>query len=261
MKALIKKILLFTLLFVYILLGLVLNFATLILPQLRFRIISKLTKALSILLRSILEIKITVKGNTQCIKEKGNFIIANHQGYLDGVILASIFPVVFVSKLQVKSWPVFGWLNQIGGTIFIDRKNKLKVPSSVKEISRMLQNKVNVLIFPEGTSTDGTRILPFQSIFFQAPLDVRSGIIPITIQYTKINSQNVSKLNRDRVCWYGQNKIFQHMPGILALDSIEVELTIHPKIVPPPDISTPDLRKEISITAHQIISQVFTFIN
>ncbi len=163
-----KALFLFLLIFIYLAFGLLLHFLIIFLkPSLRYRIISHWTKLLSICLRKILGIKLCLEGETIYLKEGGNFIISNHLSYLDGIVLASLFPVIFVSKLQVKNWPLFGWVAQIGGTIFIDRKRKLSSIESIEEITNMLKRQVNILLFPEGTSTNGGRVLPFQSIFLR----------------------------------------------------------------------------------------------
>lgn len=256
----IKEILLFTAVFIYIALGLLVHFAAFFSPVLRFRIISGCTRVMCALLKGTLGIKVIIAGNNrQPAEERGSLIIANHQGYLDGIVLGGIFGGVFVSKLQVKSWPVFGWMSRIGGTIFINREKKLKSAASLEEISRMLRNKINVIIFPEGTSTDGTKILPFQSIFFQAPLDSGRSVMPVTIQYTKINSQEASLANRDKVCWYGQKKFFRHIQDVLSLKNIEVKVAIHPQIAPHPgDSRNPDARKQLSLAAYQAVSSGFS---
>lgn len=256
-----KELSLFLIIFIYLALGIIFHFLiTFIQPNLRYRIISKWTKIINVFLRKILGIRLIIEGKTQYLKERYNFIISNHLSYLDGVILGSLFPVVFVSKLAVKSWPIFGWMTQISGTIFIDRKRKLKSVSSIEEIAGMLKKGVNVLLFPEGTSTDGTRLLPFQSVFFQAPINSGSAIIPITIQYTKINSCNVSLLNRDKVCWYGQVKFFKHLLDVLRLRDIEAKVTIHPKIETGSGLNPPDSRKHLSQISREAILKNFSFI-
>lgn len=269
----IKLALLFALIFIYISLGLILQVLfTFLQPKcrsfgmprysaLRLSIISNLTKEFSIFLRRIINIDISVRGNNAYLKEKGNFIVSNHQSYLDGIVLASLFPLIFVSKLQVKSWPIFGLMARLGGTVFIKREKKLESGAALEKIINILKSRVNVLNFPEGTSTDGSKVLPFQSIFFQAPIVSRATVIPITIQYTKINSQNLSLLNRDRVFWYGQIKFFKHILGLVRLNSIAVEITIHPKIKIESVSGGSKLRKHLSRMCRSIILKDFSLLS
>src|SRR5512139_2691922 len=117
----------------------------------RWKIISRLNRIYTLLLRSILNIKVTVSGDEGQLERGGYVIIANHVGYIDGIVLGSIFPIVFVSKKEVRSWPIVGLWNIICGTIFIDRQHKQEVGSMVDEMAAKLKQEANILLFPEGT--------------------------------------------------------------------------------------------------------------
>jgi 1-acyl-sn-glycerol-3-phosphate acyltransferase len=99
----------------------------------RWVIISRLTCSLTFLLRAILNIKVTVVGDVGQLERSGTVIISNHLGYIDGFVLGSLFPVVFVSKREVKNWPVIGLWTSLCGTIFINRQRKNQVASLVTE--------------------------------------------------------------------------------------------------------------------------------
>jgi 1-acyl-sn-glycerol-3-phosphate acyltransferase len=221
---------------------------------------SNLNKVLSVCARKIFGIRLVITGETSCLKERGNLIIANHLGYLDGIILGSLFPVIFVTKLQVKKWPVIGWMSQVGHTVFIDRQRKLGSLEPIEKIADLLKRRINVLFFPECTSSDGSRILPFKSAYFQAVIDAGTAVIPITIQYTKLDSQDISLLNRDGVFWYGQVKFPEHLRRLLKFKNIEARITIHPKIEAKSYYKNDDSRKQISEYSRQIISSEFSYI-
>ncbi len=257
-----KGICLLLSIFTYILFGLIIHiFTAFFKPGVRYRIMSNCTRILSTAIRKIIVIKLSLEGELSYLRENGNFIVANHLGYLDGIILSGIFTVIFVTKLQVKSWPIFGWMAQAGCTIFIDRKRKLGSLNFNADISNVLKEKINVLFFPECTSTDGSRIMPFRQAYFQAPLNAGSSVIPVTIQYTKINSQDISPLNRDKVCWYGQVKFAEHLSGVLKQRKIEAKVTIHPKIETSVyDPAQANSRKKLSETAFRTIAKDFTLI-
>ena len=222
------------------------------------------------MLRKTLNVKLDINGSIPA--SKGLFIVSNHLTYLDGIILGSLFPAVFISKLQVKSWPIFGWMARLGGTVFVDRKKKLKSVDSLKEIAGLLRNDINILLFPEGTSTNGSQILPFQSVFFQAPLSCSAPVLPITIKYTRIESADLNSSNRDRVFWYGQVSFGKHLSGLIKLKNIEAKVTIHPTIDTSTslsingepsqtiDTSSPGLepRKSLSEAARQAVLKDFS---
>ena len=196
----------------------------------RWKIISRINRVYTLLLRLILNIKVTISGDEGQLERGGYVIIANHLGYVDGIVLGSIFPIVFVSKKEVRSWPIVGQWNVLCGTVFIDRQHKEQVGSLVQELSRKLKQEANILLFPEGTSTNGERMLPFQTVPLAAPLRNRSVIVPATLTYKSVDEMPVNRANRDLIYWYGDMDFMSHFWQLLALRSIEVLVTIQPKV-------------------------------
>ena len=196
----------------------------------RWKIISRLNRNYTLLLRLILNIKVTVAGDEGQLERGGYVIIANHVSYVDGIVLASIFPILFVSKREVKSWPVVGQWNVLCGTIFINRQRKDQVGFLIEEMTRKLKQEANILLFPEGTSTNGEKMLPFQTVPLGAPLRNRSIIVPATITYKTIDEEPVTAVNRDFVYWYGDMEFAPHFWNLLGRRSVEVLVTIQPKI-------------------------------
>lgn len=185
--------------------------------------------ACCLVLRRISNIRLSLEGDKSAFKQKGNFVISNHLSYLDGVILGSLLPLIFVSKSEVASWRMFGWMARLGGTVFINRRRPLLSRDYVDEISRLLESGVNVLVFPEGTSTNGEGVLAFQPVFFQAPLASQAYVLALTVSYAKANGKAVGTANRDDVLWYGQTKILAHMLRALKTRQIEARIVIHPR--------------------------------
>ncbi len=196
----------------------------------RWKIISRLSRTFILLLRTILDIKVTVVGDEGQLERGGYVIISNHVSYVDGIILGSLFPVLFVSKKEVKSWPIVGQWTTLCGTIFINRQRKELVPSLIAEISGKLTQEANVLLFPEGTSTNGERMLPFQTAPLAAPLRKRAIIAPVTLTYKSIEEKPVSVSNRDLIYWYGDMNFVNHFWKLLSLRGIEAMVTLQPKI-------------------------------
>jgi 1-acyl-sn-glycerol-3-phosphate acyltransferase len=196
----------------------------------RWKIISRLARSFVFLSRTILNIKITMAGNEGPLERGGYVIIANHVSYVDGIVLGSIFPILFVSKKEVKSWPIIGQWNTLCGTIFIDRQRKKTAPFLIEEMIQKLRQEANILLFPEGTSTNGERMLPFQTVPLAAPLRNRSIIVPVTLAYKTIEEQPVTPANRDLIYWYGDMEFLNHFWRLMIVGSIEVLVTIQPKI-------------------------------
>ena len=97
-------------------------------------------------------------------------------------------------------------------------------------MSRKLKEKTSVLLFPEGHSTNGERMLPFQTAPLAAPLRTRSVIVPVTLVYKCVDDKPVSKANRDLIYCYGEMDFLPHFWKLLSLRSIEAMVTIQPKI-------------------------------
>ena len=196
----------------------------------RWEIISRLTCSLTFLLRRILNIKLTLVGDAGRLEGGGTVIISNHLSYVDGFVLGSIFPVVFTTDGEFKKLPVIGQWMTLTGMIFINRQRKNQVSLLVLEISRKLKEKTNILLFPEGDSTNGERMLPFQTAPLAAPLRARSIIVPVTLAYRCVDDKPVSKGNRDLIYFYGDMHFLPHFWKLLSLRSIEAMVTIQPKI-------------------------------
>ena len=223
-------------------------------PPDRWRILSLLTLKSLALLRMIVTVRITLQGDLDLLDIRGAVIASNHLGYLDGFVLGSLFPVIFVSKKEVRSWPLIGSWTALCGTVYIDRERKDKIPLLVEEMVERLRQQANVLIFPEGTSTNGDRLLPFQSAPFAAPLRARATVVPVTLTYRRINGEPVSSANRDKIYWYGDMEFVSHFWNLLALRSIEVAVKFHPPIETARYKNNSASRKQLSQACYNAIA-------
>jgi 1-acyl-sn-glycerol-3-phosphate acyltransferase len=212
-------------------------------------------KSFTRVLRILLNVKIALEGAKDGLGTGGHFIVSNHLGYLDGIVLGSLFPVILVTKRQVKRWPVIGQLLTLLGVIFVDREDKKDILRVVDRISKMLRKEANVLVFPEGTSTNGEKLLPFQSAFFAAPLMARAVVVPVTLTYRLVDQQPVSAANRDRIYWYGDMSFAPHLWDLLGANRIEVSVKIHPGIETSELQDNSQGRKQLSQACYDVIGQ------
>ena len=196
----------------------------------RWEIISRLTQSFAFLLRAILNIKVTMVGDEGHLQGGGYVIVSNHLSYVDGIVLGSIFPVVFTTEGKFKNWPLIGQWSILIGTIFINRERKNQVSLLVLEMRRKIKQKANILLFPEGDSTNGERMLPFQTVPLAAPLRNCSIILPVTLVYSCVDDEPVSKVNRDLIYWYDDMDYLPHFWKLLSLRGVKAIVTIQPKI-------------------------------
>ena len=201
----------------------------------------------------ILGIRINLIGS---IADEPGLFISNHASWIDIFLLSSITDLSFIAKKDVATWPVVGFLARLQKTIFIDRANPKTIPVTIKEIEKRILSKEKVVLFAEGTSSDGNRILPFKSSIFMICDLLREKnhtIQPISIAYTRYNGLPMDRKNRPLIAWYGNMNLFNHLMGIIASGSFDVDITFHNII----DISKKKSRKEISIECEKRIRSGF----
>ena len=184
------------------------------------------------LCRRIFGIKIKI-----CGKVADNFpvlFISNHASYLDILILGSLFKTSFVAKKEIAKWPLFGILAKLQNTIFIDRRiSSLKKQEN--EILKHLNKKKNLVIFPEGTSSDGNKVLPFKSSLFnifEDNLDSQIFVQTITIVYKKINGLSLNRTDRKDITWHSNMDFVPNIINVLKKFSIEVEVIFNKEFIP-----------------------------
>ena len=138
-------------------------------------------------LLSIFEISVEVTGlESNLMNQKKYLMVANHISWMDIIVIQSIKPCIFVAKSDVASWPLFGWVAQMTGTIFIKRDKISDIKKALKKMKRRLIKR-SVCIFPEGTSTNGRYLLPFKSNLFQSSMDTQKSILPLCLRYEQKN--------------------------------------------------------------------------
>jgi 1-acyl-sn-glycerol-3-phosphate acyltransferase len=161
-----------------------------------------------------LQIRYEVKGTPP----QSGIIVANHLSYLDIVILSAIAPCFFVAKKEIRKWPYFGRAAQAGGTLFLDRSSLASAERVAQKIAERLSLPVPVLFFPEGTSTDGSSLLPFHRWLFEPAVRAGAWVTPAAITYRLANG-----VPEEELCWYGNQGFLPHLWKALAI----AEFTAH----------------------------------
>lgn len=208
----------------------------------------------SIILR-ILGIRLEVKG--KLYKAKPAIYLANHASYIDIIIVCSLLPAICVSKAEVKRWPVFGHVARLAGTIFITREIK-DTRKNLETIANVLRQGKSILMFPEGTTSDGNRVLPFKSSFLKVVeediSDTPITVQPITIIYSQANGKPLSPSERNTFAWFGDDTLLVHVWNLLKVKHSVVEVIYHP-IIEGHSITD---RKSLAQQCHSVISDRLT---
>jgi 1-acyl-sn-glycerol-3-phosphate acyltransferase len=142
-------------------------------------------------------------------------LICNHLTYLDSLVLASITPCVFVSKREVRHWPVFGWFTTVAGTVYVDRERRTHVASVTDEIQTVLDRGLLVVLFPEGTSSDGRTVLPLKTALLE-PAAAQDRPLSVGLIEYQIDEGDVT----GEVCYWGDMTFFPHLVNVFGLPRI-----------------------------------------
>jgi 1-acyl-sn-glycerol-3-phosphate acyltransferase len=157
--------------------------------------------------------------------------VANHVSYTDIAVLGSLIAGSFIAKTEVARWPLFGWLAKLQRTVFVDRQVR-NTASQRDAMTRRLAAGEALILFPEGTSGDGSRVLPFKSALFGAaqtrPETGTVTVQPVSIAYTRLDGMPLGRLYRPFVAWYGAVELVPHLWRMIGLGTIEVVVEFHP---------------------------------
>ena len=155
---------------------------------------------------------------------------ANHISYLDITIFGSLIAGSLIAKHEVAAWPLFGWLAKLQRSVFIDRQVR-STAQQRDSIAGRLAAKEALILFPEGTSGDGNRVLPFKSALFSVADHSATGPVtvqPVSIAYTRLNSMPIGRRYRPLFAWYGAMPMAPHLWRLLGLGTIEIVVEFHP---------------------------------
>jgi 1-acyl-sn-glycerol-3-phosphate acyltransferase len=188
---------------------------------------------------------LSIRLDTQVIDAPpGCLIVANHISWLDIFVIHSLRPAAFISKAEIRQWPFIGWLAAKNDTVFLRRGSRGHARVVNTEIDALLNLGMDVAVFPEGTTTDGTHLLGFHAALLQPAIETGRPILPLAISYFDAEG-NISLAPS----FAGETTMAQCFSAILACRSLTVRLT------PAPAIDTAGkTRRELSLAAHAAVA-------
>ncbi|MDA0338526.1 MAG: lysophospholipid acyltransferase family protein [Proteobacteria bacterium] len=157
--------------------------------------------------------------------------VANHISWLDIFVLGGVLTSSFVARADLAGWGVFGWLSKLRQTIFIDREHRSHSGAHLEQMNERLEAGDSLILFPEGTSSDGGRVLPFKSSLF-AVAERWTGDHPLTVQsisiaYTRMNNMPLGRHVRPYVGWFGDMELSPHLWELLTMGRVTAVVTFH----------------------------------
>lgn len=184
----------------------------------------------------LLGIRLNIEG--EVAKDRPVLLVANHTTWLDIPVLSAVAPVSFVAKKEVGTWPFVSSLARLQRTVFVDRQRRTAVGAAAGEIISRLGQGDAIVLFAEGTSSDGNRVLPFMTSLFAAakPSGNEGNAAPdavvqtLSVVYTRLHGLPLGRADRPSVSWFGDMEMRSHAWGILKAGPLDVEIRIGPPV-------------------------------
>jgi lyso-ornithine lipid O-acyltransferase len=210
---------------------------------------------------SLMRLKVTVHG--EMAVERPLLLVSNHVSWKDIAVLGSVAPLSFISKGEVRDWPLFGWLARLQRTVFIDRNDRRKAGAQASEIAARLAHERDVMVlFPEGTTGDGTRLLAFKSSLVGAAERAVSGkgggvIQPVAILYARSGGMPSGFARRLAAAWIGDVELVPHLRAMLTAPPMDAEVMFGPPVRVGPDFDRKAVTRDLEATiGHMLVNRL-----
>jgi 1-acyl-sn-glycerol-3-phosphate acyltransferase len=182
-------------------------------------------------------------------KKGGGFTVCNHAGYADIFVMGSLRPTVFLSNHEVRGWPLFGWLASLAGVVFVNRNSKRAALGAMRQLEQRMETGVTVVVFPEGTTSDGTAVRPFKSAFFDIAVRRNAPVRPAGIRYPGGLAAYAA--------WHGAVPLAPHFWKFAGLGRMDVTVHFGPLLYPPGDMAPVEARKCLRSLAYEAVTEAF----
>lgn len=182
-----------------------------------------------------------------------HLVAANHVSYVDILVIASLRPSVFITSIELRNTFPLGMLAWFGGSIFVERRSPAGLKKEIRDIEAVLQDGHSVVLFPEGTTSDGATVQPFKNSLFTAAIATAVPVLPLCLRYRRINGKRITEENRDDLYYYGGSSFAEHAPRLLALRTVHVECMN----LDPLPTSAGMSRKELATQCHKAVRTAY----
>lgn len=172
-------------------------------------------------------LRISVRVDGARARQRAVLYVSNHVSWADILVIGSVMPVAFVAKRQVADWPLVGVTAKLQRTVFVDRERRQQAGEAVKEIVQRLASGTSVVLFAEGTSSDGNRVLPFRSALIGAVKEAATqagehfAIQPMSICYVGSHGIPMGRQHRPLAAWYGDLDFMPHIKAFIARGAVD----------------------------------------
>ena len=238
------------------------GFFLVVLASIPFQLLSRVTNRINsfyvstLLYKSILLVlrfKVRLHGLPSTAKP--TLFVSSHSSYFDVLVLGSVIPAAFVAKKEVSEWPFIGWLAKLQHTVFVERKSA-RAAEQCGDMRCMLEQGQSLILFPEGTSSDGLRTLPFKSSLFSIAAELLPEGQPVTVQpvsvvCTEISGLPIGRAWRPYYAWYGDMTFYRHLWSAFKVGHFSIDIIFHAPVTVQ-DIAD---RKEMARYCHRKVAE------
>ncbi|MGA9050266.1 MAG: lysophospholipid acyltransferase family protein [Pseudolabrys sp.] len=204
---------------------------------------------------TLLRIHVRVSGAP--VRDRAVLFVSNHVSWVDIVVVGSITPVAFVAKREVASWPLVGVTAKMQRTVFVDRGRRHQTGGAVGEIVKRLDSGTSVVLFAEGTSSDGNRVLPFRSALLGAIEDRGGGgsilMQPMAVTYTGQHGLPMGRQHRPLVAWYGDLDFMPHIRAFIERGAVDALVTYGEPVAADGDMDRKAMSRRLEGTVRQLL--------
>ena len=177
----------------------------------------------------LLGLEVEIRGRMS--EARPTLFVCNHSSYADITVLGALIPGSFVAKSEVADWPFFGLLAKLQRTVFVDRQSR-RAAHHRDAMQQRLDAGDNLILFPEGTSNDGNRVLPFKSALFSVAERSAGGrpltVQPVSIAYARLDGMPIGYGLRPCFAWYGGMSLAPHLLRMVGLGRVRIVVEFHP---------------------------------
>ncbi len=212
------------------------------------------TSTMSRIISKQLNFHVTLNGGEYLkqMRDQSYLLVANHCSYMDILLLSWQQPASFITSVEMGNTPFLGSITRVGGSLYTERDKPVSLPQEIKRFAEAIKEGFKVVLFPEGTSTDGVTIKDFRSSLFQVAVEAQCPILPVCIKYTHIDGKPFGRDNHKLVCWYGDMDFMPHFLGMIG-HRFDVEINV----LPPIEYNPLKTRAELSQQVREQLLEIY----
>ena len=184
---------------------------------------------------------------------QGQLVVANHLSWTDILVLSSLAPSLFITSVELRNTLFLGTLARLSGCLFVERRSASRLRKEIDAIADLLADGLSIVLFPEGTTSNGDAVRPFKAALFDPAVRAGTRVLPVCLRYNRVNGGPVTPENRERIYYYGGVRFFSHLCRVLGLRTVAVHVTFLDPLAPDRD----DSPRGIANAAHRLIAAAY----